>query len=61
MDLSPLIPYYTTPAMQLYSATDAWVMIQPVDLLMKLNFISSFFQLKIGDQQRKFYGLLYGE
>jgi hypothetical protein len=42
MDFSPLTLFYTFPSMQLYSAAEVLITIQPMDQIMKIDLTSGF-------------------
>jgi hypothetical protein len=59
MDLSPLTQYHRVPHITLYSAARVLSTLQPWDKLFKIDLTSGFYQLRIRQQHRKFYGIYY--
>jgi hypothetical protein len=58
MDLSPLTQY-RVPHITLYSTARVLSTLQPWDKLFKIDLTSGFYQLRIRQQHRKFYGIYY--
>jgi hypothetical protein len=59
LDLSPWTPYYTTPAMRLYSAAEVLVSLGRDLPMIKIDLRAGFFQIKIRPAYYRYYGVYY--